>query len=147
MSGGLQNEWWVGPTGTGKSRHLWNVYPKHYPKALNKWWDGYNDEDVVAIEEMDPDHGQYLGHYVKIWADRYPFSPETKGGYLSKIRPKKIIILSNYTIEECFPRPQDVDPIKRRFTVKHFHPFFQQEGSQDPFEEHNAIETLLNLSQ
>ena len=45
----LESEWWVGPTGTGKSRHLWQTYPEHYGKALNKWWDGYEGEEVVAI--------------------------------------------------------------------------------------------------
>lgn len=120
LSGDLSNEWWVGPTGTGKSRRLWELHPDHYSKSLNKWWDGYNNEDIVAMEEMDPDHGKYIGHFVKIWADRYPFSPETKGGHLKKIRPKKIIILSNYSIDECFPREQDRNPIKRRFQVIRF---------------------------
>lgn len=120
LDGDLQNEWWVGPTGTGKSRTLWQLYPSHYGKALNKWWDGYEDEDVVAIEEFDPEHGKYLGHFIKIWADRYPFSPEVKGSHIKKIRPIKIIILSNFTIDECFERIQDREPIKRRFKVKRF---------------------------
>lgn len=145
LSGSLLNEWWVGPTGTGKSRHLWRMYPEHYAKSLNKWWDGYRDEHVVAIEEMDPEHGQYLGHFIKIWADRYPFSPETKGGHLKKIRPGKIIILSNYTIDECFPREQDRDPIKRRFKTVNFPTSIFPENEE--WEQHQLIETLLSLSQ
>lgn len=120
----LLNEWWVGPTGTGKSRTLWEVYPDHYGKPLNKWWDGYSGEDVVAMEELNPESSKYLAHHLKIWADRYPFTAEIKGGTLKKIRPGRIIVLSNYTIEECFPMTQDQDPIKRRFKVKHFFPFF-----------------------
>lgn len=126
LHGDLRNEWWVGPTGTGKSRRLWELYPEHYGKALNKWWDGYEDEDVVAIEEMDPEHGKYLGHFLKIWADRYPFSPEVKGSHMKKIRPGKIIVLSNYTIDECFERVQDRDPIKRRFKVERFCDLFTE---------------------
>lgn len=124
----LESEWWVGPTGTGKSRTLWEMYPNHYGKALNKWWDGYSGESVVAIEELNPEAAKFLGHYIKIWGDRYPFSAEIKGGTLRKIRPKKIIILSNYTIDECFPMSQDADPIRRRFTVKHFYDFFNTEN-------------------
>lgn len=116
----LTNEWWVGCTGTGKSRKLWADYPDHFPKALNKWWDGYNGEEVVAIEEMTPATGQWLAHYLKIWADRYPFSPEVKGSTLKKIRPRKIIVLSNYSIEECFPECQDALPLRRRFKVVQF---------------------------
>lgn len=115
----LENEWWYGETGTGKSRELWDRYPDHYQKSLNKWWDGYQNQDVVAIEEWSPKN-EITSSFLKIWADRYPFSAEIKGGTLQKIRPKKIIVLSNYTIDECFANTQDVGPIKRRFKVKHF---------------------------
>lgn len=36
------------------------------------------------------------------------------------IRPKKIIITSNYSIEECFHNEQDIAAIKRRFKVTKF---------------------------
>ena len=36
------------------------------------------------------------------------------------IRPKRIIITSNYNIEDCFENPQDVEAIKRRFKVYRF---------------------------
>ena len=126
MHGDLSNEWWVGPTGTGKSRSLWELHPSHYSKGLNKWWDGYEDEGVVALEEMTPEHGKFLGHFLKIWADRYPFNGEIKGSTIKGIRPNKIIVLSNYTIEECFERIQDREPIKRRFKVVHFYDFFNE---------------------
>lgn len=120
IDGDLQNEWWWGPTGTGKSKKLWQDYPGHYPKPLNKWWDGYEDEDVVGIEEVDPISGKWLGHFLKIWSDRYPFTAEIKGGTLKKIRPRKLIVTSNYTLEECFPNPGDALPLRRRFKVTKF---------------------------
>lgn len=115
----LENEWWYGETGTGKSKELWERYPDHYQKSLNKWWDNYAGEEVVAIEEWSPKN-EITSSFLKIWADRYPFSAEVKGGTLQKIRPKKLIVLSNYTIDECFANSQDLGPIKRRFKVKHF---------------------------
>lgn len=120
----LPHEWWYGPTGTGKSRTVWDLYPAHFQKELNKWWDGYEDEDVVVIEEWSPKN-ECTASFLKIWADRYPFTGQIKGGTLHKIRPKKIIVTSNYTIEECFPDPQDHLPLLRRFKVKHFSTFFQ----------------------
>lgn len=115
----LENEWWYGATGTGKSSTLWRLYPGHYSKSLNKWWDGYSGEETVAIEEWSPKN-ECTSSQLKIWADRYPFTAEVKGGTLQKIRPLRIIVLSNYTIDECFPNSQDLDPIKRRFKQKQF---------------------------
>lgn len=115
----LENEWWWGPTGTGKSKKLWRDFPVHYAKQLNKWWDGYNGEDVVAIEEWAPKN-ECTASSLKIWADRYPFPAEVKGGKLNRIRPKKIIVLSNYSPEQCFAQVEDLEPIRRRFNVIHF---------------------------
>lgn len=87
--------------------------------SVNKWWDGYRHETVVAIEEWSPD-SSLTAQALKRWADRYPFTGEIKGGVLQKLRPRKIIVLSNYTLEQCFPRPEDLEPLKRRFTVVNF---------------------------
>lgn len=117
----LENEWWYGPTGTGKSQRVWAEHPEHYGKQLNKWWDGYQDEDVVVIEEWCPKNDMTASN-LKIWADRYPFNAEIKGGQLKKIRPKKIIVTSNYTMEQCFEKAEDLGPIKRRFKAVYFPP-------------------------
>lgn len=119
LQGDLEHEWWYGGTGTGKSSTLWRLHPNHYSKELNKWWDGYADEEIVAIEEWAPKN-ECTASFLKIWADRYPFPAQIKGGSLKKIRPRKIIVLSNYTIDQCFPNCEDREPIKRRFKVIHF---------------------------
>lgn len=119
IQGELEHEWWYGPTGTGKSMKAWTEFPDHYPKLTNKWWDGYNFQDVVVIEEWSPKN-ECTAASLKIWADRYPFTAEVKGATIQKIRPKKIIVTSNYTIKECFPNQQDWEPLMRRFKMVHF---------------------------
>jgi len=111
----IVNEWWYGETGTGKSRLAWEKYGAIcYQKMLNKWWDGYDNEDVVIIEEWSPKN-EVTASALKIWADRYPFAAQIKGGVLQKIRPKKIIVISNYRLSDCFPDSRDREPVARRF--------------------------------
>jgi len=136
MDGDLLHEWWVGPTGAGKSRLLWELYPDHFPKKLNKWWDGYRHQEVVAIEEWAPKN-ECTASSLKEWADRYPFTGEIKGGTLQRLRPKKIIVLSNYTPQQCFLAREDMEPILRRFTVMYFpkeeqHARFRADGMKEP---------------
>jgi len=39
---------------------------------------------------------------------------------MQRLRPKKIIVLSNYTPQQCFLNSEDLEPILRRFTVINF---------------------------
>lgn len=115
----LDNHWFYGETGTGKSFTARQLYPKAYLKRPNKWWDGYQGEDDVIIEELSPDHKVTLPA-LKEWSDHYPFPAETKGGY-RKLRPKRIIVCSNYTIcQVCQDDAGLVGPLSRRFKVRYF---------------------------
>lgn len=118
LQGELQNEWYWGPPGTGKTKKAWDENPRLYVKSINKWWDGYNKEDVVLIDDWDPNI-KGMEQKLKTWSDRYPFMAEIKGGSM-RIRPKKIIITSNYSPDDCFSNQEDRDAIRRRFRVTHF---------------------------
>lgn len=81
----------------------------------NKWWDRYDHEPHVLMEDVGRSH-QYLGDFLKIWADRYPFAVEVKHGGMV-IRPYKLVITSNYSIEQLWPEEEICEPLKRRFKV------------------------------
>lgn len=114
-------EWWYGATGTGKSRCSRLEYPNAYLKAANtKWWCGYSGQDTVIIDDFDKDH-HYMGYHLKIWCDMYSFPCEVKTQQNGvPIRPKKIIITSNYHPKEIWSDPSTLDPILRRCKVVHF---------------------------
>ncbi len=115
----LDFHWYHGPTGSGKSRAARAENPDHYIKSLNKWWCNYAGEACVIIEEWHPDVVKGLQHMLKQWCDHYPFRGETKGDSMM-LRPPKIIITSNYSIEECFPDPMIGPTIIRRFKSRSF---------------------------
>ena len=96
-----------------------------YYKNKNKWWDRYNNEEIVIIEEASPETMKTSAHYYKQWIDEYPFNPEVKGATINYIRPKFIIITSNYSLKQCFTdengntKYEDYDPLSRRLEEYH----------------------------
>lgn len=113
-----KNAWIYGPPGTGKSR-LVREYAKSrgyriYEKLSNKWWDNYDGEEIVLMEDLDPKVCEVLIHHIKLWADRYPFRAEVKGGSQRLLPKFQFIVTSNYSLGECFNGP-DGQAICRRF--------------------------------
>lgn len=110
-----------GPPRIGKSEFARKLAEKmgvrFYTKNPNKWWDGYQEEQMVVIDDLDPVHS-VLGHHIKIWTDRYSINAETKGGAML-IRPHMIIITSNYSLDQIFEEKTLLLALKSRMKVVH----------------------------
>lgn len=115
----LEHEWIWGATGLGKSSNARLENPGLYIKSHNKWWLGYKGEEVVLIDDLSKTEANWFGEHLKQWCDHYPFPAETKGDGMV-IRPRKIIVTSNYSIEDCWGHDEHLcQSLLRRFKVRH----------------------------
>lgn len=102
MLKGVQRTWatetlvlW-GPPGSGKSSKALELGgPEAYwlpkPAGQSAWFDGYEGQEVVVIDEF---YGWIARDLMCRLCDRYPLNVETKGG-VQPFLAKKIIITSN----------------------------------------------------
>jgi len=118
------NFWFFGPKNTGKSQAAkklaLELFPGEKPffkDPANKWWDNYTGQSCVIIEEFCPENGKYASSWKRI-LDIYPVIVEKKGSSC-EIRPKMIIITSNYEPKDCF-NETDLGPICARVRVREF---------------------------
>lgn len=110
--------WFYGGYGCGKS-HLARktLHPDAFIKDPNQWWCGYQNEEAVILEDLDPLTGKYIGRFVKVWGDKYSFKAPTKHSSTFWIRPKVFIVTSQYLPEEIWPH--DHLAIYDRFQIIH----------------------------
>lgn len=109
--------WIYGPTGTGKSHSVESRFPNCYKKSMDdlKWFDGYQGEDEVYLEDIDVYQVKW-GGLLKRLCDKWPMQASVKGS-MCYIRPSVILITSNYHPRDIWNDTQTLEPLMRRLTV------------------------------
>ena len=114
----VRGVWVYGPTGVGKSHFVRHRHTDIFLKSQNKWWDGYTGQSVVLLDDFDQ-QGVCLGHYLKIWADKWACTGEIKGATVN-LHHTTFYITSQYTPEVLWPGSDNTElreAIQRRFRM------------------------------
>ena len=99
-----------GPPKKGKSA-FWNIcYPDAYIKPHGTWWDGYDNQKVVVIDDF---YGWLPYSFMLQLLDRYPLYVEVKGG-MAAFNSKLIIITSNKAPNCWYGTDCSYPPLERR---------------------------------
>lgn len=109
--------WIWGEAGYGKSHLALSKAPGAYRKDLTKWWNYYDDQDDVIVDDMDPFH-KHLAKDFKDWLGQNYINAEIKNGY-RKIRPKRVIVTSQYPPEAIWDDEITLAAIRRRCEIYH----------------------------
>ncbi|UDN67476.1 replication-associated protein [robinz virus RP_513] len=91
-----------------------------YFKEVNKWWDGYNGELAVILDDV-PKESDWLLYFLKRWGDKLPCHLEIKNGVVMA-QYLFFFITSNHSIDDVFnfsklncSKRNDLMAIKNRF--------------------------------
>jgi hypothetical protein len=120
--------WVYGKPGCGKSAWVRQEHKNLYYKTPDKWWDGYKGQSSVLLEDLDVSKARELVQMLKLWADKYDFSGEIKGGRVN-MTYEAFIVTSNFLPNELWKESMLVEAITRRFEfftteILSFDPFF-----------------------
>lgn len=109
-----------GSTGTGKTRKAWELMPECYNTTGTKWFDGYDGEHDVLIDEFRPDEFFTYQYMLKL-LDRYPFRVEYKGGF-RQFQAKRIIITAPNHPKDWYPAAinDSAELLRRIDKITHF---------------------------
>jgi len=107
--------WVYGTPGTGKSAWVRQVFGHSmYIKVPEKWWDNYREQEAVLLEDLDGSQAKALVQHIKIWADKYHFCQEVKGGRVN-LTFRRFIITSNFLPFELWTDRMLHEAVSRRF--------------------------------
>lgn len=82
---------------------------------MNELWEGYANQETVVLEDIDNYHVK-MGYHLKIWADRYSFRGRVLYSSIV-LRPKKIVVTSQYHPRDIWTDEKTVAAICDRFNI------------------------------
>jgi hypothetical protein len=139
--------WCHGPTGTGKTRWIHEQAPEAYWKdGRSKWWDGYQNEEAVVIDDFRPSADMPLPYVLRLF-DRYPFQVECKGGML-KFNSKVIYVSAPWDPQVLYEKlpfeigVEDIRQVCRRVDEVHHFPDIDHILGDVPDSPTSVVQTL-----
>lgn len=115
----------IGDTGVGKTSWAYEHYPELYsvpcPKGSGTYWDGYQQQETVLIDEMSGSRFAYT--FLLRLLDRYPMTVPVHGGQVP-FSSRRVILTSNVHPSEWYELkdrqhnvlPFEGGPLYRRMT-------------------------------
>lgn len=105
--------WIHGPTGTGKTRYVWDKEGEALWSANNglTWFDGYQGQEAVLFDDFRGDWCKF--HYLLQLLDRYPMKVPVKGDYVWW-SPLRIYITSSKAPSDVYNIDEDMGQLLRR---------------------------------
>lgn len=109
--------WIGGISKSGKTTIAETKFGELYDKDNSIWFTGYDEKNHAGIKLDDVDRTWKDTFWsLKSWSHQFPFSARFHGG-MFKIRPKLVVVTSNFTIDELCQQfgIADSTPWTRRF--------------------------------
>jgi len=108
---------WIGPTGTGKTKKAYDMFPKIFKITNNNngqdpWWDGYDGEKELLIDEFT---GWITYSNMLQLCDGYPLTGKTKGAFVTLLFDT-VVITSNTKMADWYPKQGICAELHRRVT-------------------------------
>lgn len=113
--GPIKVVWYWGPTGTGKTRKVFDLHPQAevFRPVSYKWWEGYDGHKVVLLDDFRKDFCKF--HELLTLLDIYPYRVETKGGS-RQIQADTFYITSAFGPADLYDGREDIEQLLRRVT-------------------------------
>lgn len=117
LTGSLENIWYYGESGCGKTARAKREWPDAFSMTIPKqgvqaWWDGYDGQETVIINDVSCFNKSFTDE-LKTWTEHSVITGAWKGTII-RLRPKRFVITSQYTIDEIWDDTKTRQALHRR---------------------------------